>query len=68
MLTSNNSAMIGSGFAVSAGLFAVFFLGEVPRVREDILMKIPVIGSYWERSIAPEDNVSFSFVILFALC
>ncbi|EFW15944.1 hypothetical protein CPSG_07571 [Coccidioides posadasii str. Silveira] len=33
-----------------------FFLGDVPRVREDILMNIPVIGSYWERHIAPEDN------------
>ncbi|QVM09608.1 hypothetical protein D8B26_004263 [Coccidioides posadasii str. Silveira] len=47
---------IASGFGVAAGIFAVFFLGDVPRVREDILMNIPVIGSYWERHIAPEDN------------
>ncbi|KAL1957541.1 hypothetical protein VTO42DRAFT_5767 [Malbranchea cinnamomea] len=47
---------IASGFGVAAGIFAVFFFGEVPRVREDILMKIPVIGGYWERSIPPEDN------------
>ncbi|EFE40001.1 hypothetical protein TRV_05296 [Trichophyton verrucosum HKI 0517] len=41
----------------AAGIFAIFFLGDVPRIREDILMNIPVIGSYWDRSIAPEDNV-----------
>lgn len=41
----------------ATGIFAIFFLGDVPRIREDILMNIPVIGSYWDRSIAPEDNV-----------
>ncbi|EZF33024.1 hypothetical protein TMEN_4691 [Trichophyton mentagrophytes] len=40
----------------ATGIFAIFFLGDVPRIREDILMNIPVIGSYWDRSIAPEDN------------
>ena len=60
--------MIGSGFAVSAGLIALFFLGEVPRVREDILMNIPVVGSYWERSIAPEDNVSLLPCFAAATC
>ncbi|WEW59740.1 Autophagy protein 5 [Emydomyces testavorans] len=49
---------IASGFGVAAGILAVFFLGDVPRVREDILMKIPVIGGYWERHIDPEDNIS----------
>ncbi|KLJ07417.1 hypothetical protein EMPG_17102, partial [Blastomyces silverae] len=49
---------IAAAFGASAGIFAVFFFGEVPRVRKDILMNIPVIGGYWERSIPPEDNVS----------
>ena len=40
------------------GVFALFFFGEVPRVRNDILQKTPIIGSYWKRPIAPEDNVS----------
>ncbi|KAI1906057.1 hypothetical protein LOZ53_006296, partial [Ophidiomyces ophidiicola] len=48
--------VIASGFGVAAGIFAVFFFGEVPRVRQDILMNVPVIGGYWERKIAPEDN------------
>ncbi|KAM5440048.1 autophagy protein 5 [Microsporum canis] len=43
-------------FGAATGIFAVFFLGDTPRIREDILMNIPLIGSYWERSIAPEDN------------
>ncbi|OCT51364.1 Cytochrome b-c1 complex subunit 10 [Cladophialophora carrionii] len=47
---------IASGFGVAAGIFAVFFFGEVPRVREDILSKLPVIGSYWVREVPPEDN------------
>ncbi|KAK2785895.1 hypothetical protein FQN52_009184 [Onygenales sp. PD_12] len=47
---------IASGFGVTAGIFAVFFFGEIPRVRKDILMNIPVIGGYWERSIPAEDN------------
>ncbi|KAF3482949.1 autophagy protein [Arthroderma uncinatum] len=43
-------------FGAATGIFALFFLGDVPRIRDDILMNIPVIGSYWDRSIAPEDN------------
>lgn len=54
------SGTIASAFGATAGIFAVFFFGEVPRVRKDILMNIPVIGGYWERSIPPEDNVSTS--------
>ncbi|KAK2865123.1 hypothetical protein FQN49_003891 [Arthroderma sp. PD_2] len=47
---------IATTFGVAAGIFGVFFLGDVPRIREDILLNIPVIGSYWEKRIAPEDN------------
>lgn len=45
-----------AGFGVSAGIFAVFFFGEVPKVRTDILQKMPVIGNYFVREIPPEDN------------
>ncbi|KAK6337702.1 hypothetical protein TWF696_001185 [Orbilia brochopaga] len=34
----------------------VFFAEGVPRVRKDILQKIPVVGSYWIREIPPSDN------------
>ncbi|OAT02980.1 uncharacterized protein BDCG_17872 [Blastomyces dermatitidis ER-3] len=56
--TSVRYGTIATAFGATAGIFAVFFFGEVPRVRKDILMNIPVIGGYWERSIPPEDNVS----------
>ena len=45
-----------AGFGAAAGIFAVFFFGEVPKVRKDILQKLPVIGDYWVREIPPEDN------------
>ncbi|KAJ9628241.1 hypothetical protein H2204_009501 [Knufia peltigerae] len=47
---------IASGFGVAAGTFALFFFGEVPKVRNDILSKVPVIGEYWVREVPPEDN------------
>ena len=47
---------IAAGFGVSAGIFAIFFLGEVPKVRNDILVKAPIIGPYFVREVPPEDN------------
>ena len=47
---------IASGFGVAAGVFAVFFFGEIPKVRQDILSKLPIVGSYWVREVPPEDN------------
>ena len=47
---------IMAGFGVTAGIFAVFFFGEVPKVRNDILSKMPMIGEYFVREIPPEDN------------
>jgi len=47
---------IASGFGVAAGVFALFFFGEVPKVRNDILTKIPIVGEYWIREVPPEDN------------
>ncbi|KAL4764754.1 cytochrome b-c1 complex subunit 10 [Aspergillus foveolatus] len=49
-------AGIAGTFGVSAGVFALFFFGEVPRVRKDILQKLPFFDTYLDRTIAPEDN------------
>lgn len=58
---------MASGFGIAAGIFAVFFFGEIPRIRKDILMSIPVIGGYWERTIAPEDNVRWIYRLPFPI-
>ncbi|KAL4910455.1 hypothetical protein BDW74DRAFT_145085 [Aspergillus multicolor] len=47
---------IAATFGVSAGLFALFLFGEVPRVRKDILQKLPFFDTYLDRTVAPEDN------------
>ena len=56
-LTGFLSGAIASGFGVAGGIFALFFFGEVPRVRKDILQHVPIIGPYFIREIPPEDNV-----------
>ncbi|KAF2723185.1 hypothetical protein K431DRAFT_243804 [Polychaeton citri CBS 116435] len=45
-----------SGFGVVAGAVALFFLNDVPRVRHDILEKVPFIGGFYHKEVAPEDN------------
>ena len=50
------SSYVMSGFGVAGGIFALFFFGEVPKVRNDILSKMPVIGEYYVRETPPEDN------------
>lgn len=52
------SGALAASFGVAAGTFALFFFGEVPRVRKDILQKVPFLDQYFDRTIAPEDNVS----------
>ncbi|BCS18184.1 cytochrome b-c1 complex subunit 10 [Aspergillus puulaauensis] len=47
---------IAATFGVSAGVFALFFFGEVPRVRKDILQQLPFFDTYLDRTVAPEDN------------
>ncbi|KAH8424539.1 cytochrome b-c1 complex subunit 10 [Aspergillus melleus] len=47
---------IAATFGVSAGVFALFFFGEVPRVRKDILQQFPFFDKYFDRTVAPEDN------------
>lgn len=57
-LTSLSSGIAAGSFGVAAGLAALFFLEGVPRVRKDILQKLPIIGDYWIQDIPPSDNVS----------
>ncbi|CAI6330111.1 unnamed protein product [Periconia digitata] len=47
---------LAAGFGGVAGFFALFFFSEVPRVREDIMRKVPILGDYFVREIPPEDN------------
>lgn len=56
----NISGALAGSFGVAAGTFAIFFFGEIPRVRRDILMKVPFLDRYFDRTVAPEDNVSYA--------
>ncbi|KAK4243928.1 ubiquinol-cytochrome-c reductase complex subunit-domain-containing protein [Corynascus novoguineensis] len=50
---------VKSGLYGGVGLFAViYFASGVPRIQQDILQKVPVIGKYFVREIHPADNVS----------
>lgn len=51
-----SSASIAAGFGVAAGTFAIMFFDSVPKVKEDILKKVPFIASFYTTEIAPEDN------------
>ncbi|RKF71136.1 QCR10 domain-containing protein [Golovinomyces cichoracearum] len=51
-------------FGGVAGFFALFFFGDVPRVRKDIYEKIPLFGQYFEKKIPPSDNVSLDITYL----
>lgn len=62
MLTFLSSGTLAGSFGVFAGAAALFFLGEVPRVRRDILQQFPFLDTYFDRPIAPEDNVSFTWL------
>jgi len=47
---------IAGGFGGAAGFFALFFFAEVPRVRDDIMKKIPLLDKFFTNEIPPEDN------------
>lgn len=51
-----HSAALAGGFGGVAGIFALFFFAEVPRVSKDIMQKVPVLGNYFVKTVAPEDN------------
>ncbi|KAH8712216.1 ubiquinol-cytochrome-c reductase complex subunit-domain-containing protein [Phaeosphaeriaceae sp. PMI808] len=50
------AGVLAGGFGGVAGFFALFFFAEVPRVREDVMKKVPILGNYFHVEIAPEDN------------
>lgn len=52
---TKRSGVLAGGFAGVAGFFALFFFAEVPKVRDDIMMRTP-LGSFFKKEIAPEDN------------
>lgn len=43
-------------FLGTLGVAGIFFLSDLPKVRKDIMIKLPVIGPYFQREVAPEDN------------
>ncbi|MCJ1318237.1 hypothetical protein MMC15_003565 [Xylographa vitiligo] len=43
-------------FGAVAGIFALFFFSDVPKVRKDIMQKIPIIGDQFDKSVPPSDN------------
>ncbi|OCK76376.1 hypothetical protein K432DRAFT_385491 [Lepidopterella palustris CBS 459.81] len=51
-----NYGMTAGAFGGVAGIFLIFFFSDLPRVRKDIMQKVPVIGDYFVREIPPEDN------------
>lgn len=48
--------MTGGLFAAALGLGALFFVSDVPRVRIDIMEKLPIIGDHFKKEVPPEDN------------
>jgi hypothetical protein len=54
--SSSHRGPIGAAFGVSAGIFALFFFDGIPRVQTDILQKVPFIGDFYHKEVAPEDN------------
>ena len=50
------SGLTAGAFGAVAGIFAIFFFGEIPKVRKDILSNLPLVGGYFVREIPPEDN------------
>lgn len=61
VLKSDPSGVLAGSFGVAAATGALFFLGEVPRVRRDILQQFPFLDRYFDRTIPPEDNVSHAY-------
>ncbi|KAI4125802.1 MAG: hypothetical protein LQ338_004082 [Usnochroma carphineum] len=45
-------------FGVAGLTFALQFFADVPKVRNDIMQKLPVVGDYFIREIPPSDNVT----------
>lgn len=55
------SGSIVAPLGASIGFVALYFVGEVPRVRRDVWARVlPFLSGYFDRSIPPEDNVSLA--------
>jgi hypothetical protein len=46
-----------AGFGGVAGFFALFFFSDIPRVKKDIVQKIPIIGPHYIKEVPASDNV-----------
>ncbi|KAH7412599.1 ubiquinol-cytochrome-c reductase complex subunit-domain-containing protein [Cadophora sp. MPI-SDFR-AT-0126] len=51
-------------FGGVAGVFAVFFFAEVPKVRNDIMVKVPIIGQHFVKEIPASDNLHASQLVI----
>ena len=56
-----------AGFGGVAGFFALFFFTDIPRVRKDIVTKIPIIGQHYVKEVPASDNVGLYFLWLHSL-
>lgn len=56
MLTVKHRGIMAGLFGVAGGVMGIFFLDSVPRIKEDILAKIPVVGDFFVEEVPPEDN------------
>lgn len=54
---SKSSAATAGMFGVAGLVFALQFFADVPKVRKDIMQKLPLVGDYFIRDIPPSDNV-----------
>lgn len=62
--TNEHRGMTLGAFGGVAGFFALFFFTDIPRVRKDIVTKIPIIGQHYVKEVPPSDNVGCSFFFL----
>jgi hypothetical protein len=50
------SATMGAGFSVATVIALALLMEDIPSVRKDIFVNLPIVGQYWDRTVAPEDN------------
>jgi len=57
------SGSLAASFGVAAGTFALFFFGDIPRVNRDVIRQVPWLDAYYDKPVAPEDNVSCAPIV-----
>ncbi|KAI4287181.1 MAG: hypothetical protein L6R35_003559, partial [Caloplaca aegaea] len=50
------SGITAGSFGIVGAVFVLQFFADVPKVRTDIMQKLPVVGDYFIREIPPSDN------------